>query len=107
MRHRLLMAVLIGVVGTLGCIAYINAATNNSPRPAIYRAAVMCALEEQHVDYRDVEGDGCAPSSAAEPMPDRCGCWPPQQCLAGSNAASAGSPIHYGSAGWDQGSPAR
>ena len=63
MRHRLLMAVLIGVVGTLGCIAYINAAPNTSPRPANYRAAVIRVLDKQRVDYRDVEVvDGCAPS---------------------------------------------
>jgi hypothetical protein len=63
MRHRLLMAVLIGVVGTLGCIAYVNSATNTSPRPANYRAAVIRVLDKQRVDYRDVEVvDGCAPS---------------------------------------------
>ena len=63
MRQRILMAVLIGVVGTLGCIAYMNAATNTSPRPANYRAAVMRVLDTQRVDYRDVEVvDGCAPS---------------------------------------------
>ena len=63
MRQRLWMALLIGVVGTLACIAYINAATNTSPRPANYRAAVMRVLDERRVDYRDVEVvDGCAPS---------------------------------------------
>ena len=63
MPQRVLMAVLIGVVGTLGCIAYINAATNNSPRPANYRAAAMRVLDMQQVEYRDVQvADGCAPS---------------------------------------------
>ena len=63
MPQRVLMAVLIGVVGTLGCIAYTNAATNNSPRPANYRAAVMRVLDMQQVEYRDVRvADGCAPS---------------------------------------------
>jgi hypothetical protein len=65
MRQRLLMAALIGgaVVGTLGGIAYTNAATTTSPRPANYRAAVMRVLDAQGVDYRDVVVvDGCAPS---------------------------------------------
>src|SRR4249920_295881 len=63
MPQRVLMAVLIGLVGTLGCIAYINAATNNSPRPANYRAAVMRVLDARRVEYRDVEVvDSCAPS---------------------------------------------
>ena len=63
MRQRLVMAMLIGVVGTLVCIAYLNAATNTSARPANYRAAVMRVLDERRVDYHDVEvQDGCAPS---------------------------------------------
>jgi hypothetical protein len=63
MRQQLMMTMLIGVVGTLGCVAYINVATNTSPRPANYRAAVMRILDERRVDYRDVEVvDGCAPS---------------------------------------------
>ena len=63
MRQRLLIAVLIGIMGTLGCIAYINAATNTGPRPANYRAAVLRVLDVRRVDYRDVEVvDGCAPS---------------------------------------------
>ena len=82
MPQRVLMAVLIGVVGTLGCIAYINAATNNSPRPANYRAAVMRVLDVQQVEYRDVEvADGCAPSyQFCRTYPDQCGCWPRQRC---------------------------
>jgi hypothetical protein len=63
MRQGMLMAVLIGVGATLGCIAYTNAMTNPSMRPANYRAAVMRVLDEQQVDYRDIEVvDGCAPS---------------------------------------------
>lgn len=63
MRQRMLMAVLLGVVVTLGCSAYINTTTTTSPRPANYRAAVMRVLDAQGVDYRDVEVvDGCAPS---------------------------------------------
>lgn len=63
MRQNVLMVALIGAVVTLGCIAYINTATNTSPRPANYRAAVKRVLNERLVDYRDVEViDGCAPS---------------------------------------------
>ena len=65
MRQRLLLALLIGVavVGTLGGIAYTNAATNTRLRPANYRAAVIRVLDDRHVDYRDVEVlDGCAPT---------------------------------------------
>src|SRR6476620_1567282 len=62
MRQRLLMTALIGIVA-LGCLAYINAATTATPRPADYRAAVMRVLDTQQIDYRDVEvADGCAPS---------------------------------------------
>jgi hypothetical protein len=49
MRQGMLLAVLIGVVA-LGYIAYINAATNTSPRPANYRAAVMRVLDDRRVD---------------------------------------------------------
>jgi hypothetical protein len=63
MRQGILVAVLIGVVGMLGGIAYTNAVTNTSTRPANYRAAVMRVLDERRVDYRDVEVlDGCAPT---------------------------------------------
>jgi hypothetical protein len=63
MRQRMLMAVLIGMIGMLGCIAYMSAATSTSERPKSYRAAVMRVLETQRVEYRDVEvADGCAPS---------------------------------------------
>ena len=63
MRQRLLLALLIGVVGMLAWIVSINAATNISPRPANYRAAVMRVLDAQRIDYRDVDViDGCAPS---------------------------------------------
>ena len=63
MRQGMLIAMLIAVVVTLGCIAYINAATNTCPRPANYRAAVKRVLDTQGVDYHDVEVlDGCAPS---------------------------------------------
>jgi hypothetical protein len=63
MRQRICMTVLIGVVATLGYIVYTNAATNTSPRPANYRAAVMRVLDERRIDYRDVEiVDGCMPS---------------------------------------------
>jgi hypothetical protein len=65
MRQRLLMAALIGVavVGTLGGIAYTNAATTTRPRPANYRTAVMRVLDDRRVDYRDVEVVvGCVPS---------------------------------------------
>src|SRR5215207_476824 len=63
MRQPLLMAMLIGVVVTLGCMAYINAATNTSPQPVNYRAAVMRVLDAQHIDYNNVTViDGCAPS---------------------------------------------
>ena len=59
----MLIAVLIAVMGTLGCIAYTHAAAGTSPRPGSYRAAVMRVLDEQRVDYRDVAVlDGCAPS---------------------------------------------
>jgi hypothetical protein len=57
------MAVLIGMMGVLGYIAYMSAATNTSARPKSYRAAVMRVLDTQRVEYRDVEvTDGCAPS---------------------------------------------
>ena len=63
MRQRMLMAVLIGMLGMLGYIAYRSAATNTSARPKSYRAAVMRMLDTQRVEYRDVEVvDGCAPS---------------------------------------------
>jgi hypothetical protein len=63
MRQGMLLAMLIGVVGMLGWIAYMNTATNTSPRPANYRAAVMRVLDAQGVDYRDIEVvDSCAPS---------------------------------------------
>jgi hypothetical protein len=63
MQQRMLMAVLIGMLGMLGCIASMSAATNTSARPNSYRAAVMRVLDMQRVDYRDVEvADGCAPS---------------------------------------------
>ena len=63
MRQAILIAVLIGVVGTIGCIAYALATTSAGPRPESYRAAVMRVLEARQVDYRDVEVlDGCAPS---------------------------------------------
>jgi hypothetical protein len=41
MRQSMLMAVLIGMLGMLGCIAYMTAATNTSARPKSYRAAVI------------------------------------------------------------------
>jgi hypothetical protein len=54
---------LIAIVVTLGCIAYIIAATTTSPRPADYRAAAKRVLDTRGVDYHDVEVlDGCAPS---------------------------------------------
>src|SRR5215207_4376660 len=63
MRQGMLIAMLIAVVVTLGCITYINAATTTSPRPANYRAAVRRVLDTHSVDYHDVEVlDGCAPS---------------------------------------------
>jgi hypothetical protein len=63
MRQRMLMAVLIGMLGMLGCIASMSAATNTSARPNSYRAAVMRVLNDQGIDYHDVEiVDGCAPS---------------------------------------------
>jgi hypothetical protein len=63
MRQGILIAMLIAVVVTLGCIAYMNTATNTSPRPANYPAAVKRVLDTQGVDYHDVEVvDGCAPS---------------------------------------------
>ncbi len=63
MRQRMLMAVLIGMLGMLGCIASMSTATNTSTRPKSYRAAVMRVLDTQRVDYHDVEViDGCAPS---------------------------------------------
>lgn len=63
MRQGMLIAILIGLVGLLGAIAYTNAATNTSTRPANYRAAVMRVLDRLGVDRRDVVVvDGCAPS---------------------------------------------
>jgi len=63
MRQGMLMAVLIGLVGAFVCIMYAIGATNDGPQPASYRAAVIRVLNEQRVDYRDVEVvDGCAPS---------------------------------------------
>lgn len=63
MRQWILLAVLIGVVVTIGCVAYFAAATNSQPRPGNYRAAVMRVLDAELVDYRDVVVvDGCAPS---------------------------------------------
>jgi hypothetical protein len=63
MRQGVLMAVLIAVMAALGCIAYTNAATDTSPRPGSYRAAVLRVLDERRVDYHDVEVlDSCAPS---------------------------------------------
>jgi hypothetical protein len=63
MRQGMLIAMLIGVVATLGCIAYTHVATTTSPRPGSYRAAVMRVLDDQRVDYHDVAVlDGCAPS---------------------------------------------
>jgi hypothetical protein len=59
----MLLAMLIGTVGLFGAIAYTNAVTNTSARPASYRAAVIRVLNRQRVDYRDVVVvDGCAPS---------------------------------------------
>jgi hypothetical protein len=54
MRKQMLLAVLIAAMATLGYIAYINAATTTSPRPANYRAAVKRVLDGRRVDYRDV-----------------------------------------------------
>jgi len=63
MRQRMLMAALIGVMGTLAWIVYLNATANTGPRPANYRAAVMRVLDARGVDYTDIEVvDGCAPS---------------------------------------------
>src|SRR4029079_3047846 len=63
MRQRMLMTVLIGMLGMLGCSASMSAATHTSARPKSYRAAVVRVLDMQRVDYRDVEvADGCAPS---------------------------------------------
>jgi hypothetical protein len=63
MRQAMLIAMLIAVAVTVGCIAYINAATSTSPRPANYHAAAKRVLDAQGVDYYDVEVlDGCAPS---------------------------------------------
>ncbi len=63
MRQRTLIAVLIGIIGAFGYIAYLTMATDTSTRPINYRAAVIRVLDAQRIDYRDVEViDGCAPS---------------------------------------------
>jgi hypothetical protein len=63
MRQRILLAVLIGVVGIIGCVAYVVTVSPLQPRPGSYRAAVMRVLKEQRVDYGNVTVvDGCAPS---------------------------------------------
>jgi hypothetical protein len=63
MQHGLLMGVLIMVVATLGCIAYMNGTASMIQRPANYRGTVMRVLDERHVDYRYiVVVDGCAPT---------------------------------------------
>jgi hypothetical protein len=59
----MLIALLLGVMGTLACIMYLSTSINASVRPANYRAAVRRVLDAQGVDYRDIEVvDGCAPS---------------------------------------------
>src|SRR5215212_6663433 len=63
MQKQILSAMLIGVVGMLGYIAYAIAMTSATPRPDSYRAAVVRVLDVRRVDYRDIEVlDSCAPS---------------------------------------------
>src|SRR5205823_2664845 len=63
MRQGMLMVMLIGVVGTVACVGYIIDTAPARPRPKSYREAVERVLDEQHIDYRDIEVvDGCAPS---------------------------------------------
>jgi hypothetical protein len=63
MQKQILFAMLIGVVGTFGYIAYTIAIRSAEPRPDSYRAAVVRVLDVRRVDYRDVEVlDSCAPS---------------------------------------------
>jgi hypothetical protein len=63
MQKLIFFAVLIGLVGTFGYIAYTIAIPSTEPRPDNYRAAVVRVLNVRRVDYRDVEVlDSCAPS---------------------------------------------
>ena len=58
-----MLAALVGIVGTAVCVGYFIDTANARLRPGSYREAVERVLDEQHIDYRDVEViDGCAPS---------------------------------------------
>jgi hypothetical protein len=63
MRQRIHLAALVVMVGAAAYIGYSIGTADARPRPQSYREAVERVLNEQRIDYRDVEVvDGCAPS---------------------------------------------
>ena len=63
MRHRIMLAALVGMVGTAAWIGYVIDTADARPRPRNYREAVERVLDDRRFDYRNVEVvDKCAPS---------------------------------------------